>query len=196
MLLLGGAMALPGTLRAQHKAMPVIGFLNSVSLADEFEPYVAAFRQGLSETGYVEGDNLRIVYRTSVEELISDKAEAIIVSAGGSIRQAKSATTSIPLLFIAPIDPVSAGLVANLNRPGGNITGVSMLSVELMPKRLQLLRELVPEAKTCAVLINPRNPNVERSTRAEPQQAADGWGSLWRLSLPELRSSLRQPSRR
>jgi putative ABC transport system substrate-binding protein len=130
----------------------------------------------LNETGYFEGENLRIEYRTSVEELIRDKVEVIIVAAGGSIGQAKRATTSIPLLFIAPYDPVSAGLVASLNRPGGNITGVSMLSVELMPKRLQLLRELVPEAKTCAVLINPRNPGTERSMRTELQQAADEMG--------------------
>jgi len=169
------AFAPPIAAREQQNAMPVIGFLNSVSLADEFEPYVAAFRQGLSETGYVEGDNLRIVYRTSVEELISDKAEVIIVAAGGSIRQAKSETTSIPLVFIVPFDPASAGLVASFNRPGGNITGVSILSAELMPKRLQLLHELVPEAKTCAVLMNASNPIGKRST-AELQQAADGIG--------------------
>jgi len=160
--------------RAQQKAMRVLGFLYGGSSVESSIPR-AALGRGLDETGYVDGVNLKIVFRTSAEELISDKAEVIIVAAGGSIREAKGATTSIPLLFIAPFDPVSAGVVASFNRPGGNITGVSILSVELMPKRLQLLREVVPEAKTCAVLINPSRPGGERS-RVELQQAADGMG--------------------
>jgi putative tryptophan/tyrosine transport system substrate-binding protein len=174
LLLVATAMMAARGVRAQQKAMRVLGFLYGGSSVESSIPR-AALGRGLDETGYFDGENLRIVYRTSMEELIGDKAEVIIVAAGGSIRQAKGATTSIPLLFIVPFDPVSAGLVASLNRPGGNITGVSILSVELMPKRLQLLRELVPEAKTCAVLINPRNPGGERS-RVELQQAADGMG--------------------
>jgi hypothetical protein len=125
--------------------------------------------RGLSETGYVDGENLRIEYRASVQDLIRDQADVIIVANGGFIGQARRATTTIPLVFLRPDDPVSLGLVASFNRPGGNITGVSLLSTELMPKRLQLLRELVPTAKTCAVLINPRGPGVEQSTRAALQ---------------------------
>jgi putative tryptophan/tyrosine transport system substrate-binding protein len=174
-VLLGSAAGLrPLAALAQQKAIRVLGFLYDGPSVKTSIPR-AALGRGLEETGYVDGINLRIVYRTSAEELISEKAEVIIVAAGGSMRQAKGATTSIPLLFIAPFDPVSAGVVASFNRPGGNITGVSILSVELMPKRLQLLRELVPEAKTCAVLINPSRPGGERS-RVELQQAADGMG--------------------
>ena len=175
-VVLGSSVGLlPPALRAQQKAIRVLGFLYRGPSVETSIPR-AALGRGLDETGYVDGVNLRIVYRTSAEELISDKAEVIIVAAGGSIRQAKDATTSIPLLFISSFDPVSAGVVASFNRPGGNITGVSILSVELMPKRLQLLRELVPEAKTCAVLINPRNPGIERSTRAALQGPANGMG--------------------
>jgi len=174
-VVLGGSVGLlPLALRAQQKAIRVLGFLYGGPSVETSIPR-AALGRGLDETGYVDGGNLRIVYRTSVEELISDKAEVIIVAAGGSIRQAKSETTSIPLVFIVPFDPASAGLVASFNRPGGNITGVSILSAELMPKRLQLLHELVPEAKTCAVLMNASNPVGKRST-AELQQAADGMG--------------------
>jgi putative tryptophan/tyrosine transport system substrate-binding protein len=180
-LLLALATGMMGAraVRAQQKTIRVLGFLHggpSVGTSLPNSPSIAALKRGLNETGYVDGENLRIEYRASVEELIRDQAEVIIVAAGGSIVQARSATSVIPLVFIAPYDPVSTGLVASLNRPGGNITGVSMLSGELMPKRLQLLRELVPEAKTCAVLINPRNPGVERLTRAELQQPADGMG--------------------
>ena len=114
----------------------------------------------MNETGYVDGENLRIEYRASAEDLVKDKVEVIVVAAGGSVRQARNATATIPIVFMLVDDPVSGGVVASLNRPGGNVTGVSLLSSELMPKRLQLLRELVPEAKSCAVLINPRNPGI------------------------------------
>ena len=175
----GATVSWPLTARAQQKAIRVLGFLHgdpSVGTRLPRTPFTAALERGLNETGYVDGENLRIEYRASVEDLIRDKAEVIIVAGGGSIGQAKTATTSIPIIFIALDDPVTAGLVASFNRPGGNITGVSLLAVELMPKRLQLLRELVPDAKTCAVLINPRRPGVERSTRATLQEAADGLG--------------------
>jgi len=123
-------------------------------------PFIAALERGLNETGYVDGENLRIEYRASAEDLVKDKVEVIVVAAGGSVRQARNATATIPIVFMLVDDPVSGGVVASLNRPGGNVTGVSLLSSELMPKRLQLLRELVPEAKSCAVLINPRNPGI------------------------------------
>jgi putative ABC transport system substrate-binding protein len=164
----------------EKKAMRVLGFLHGGPATATSLPRGAAFvdalERGLSETGYVDGENLRIEYRASVQDLIRDQADVIIVANGGFIGQARRATTTIPLVFLRPDDPVSLGLVASFNRPGGNITGVSLLSTELMPKRLQLLRELVPTAKTCAVLINPRGPGVEQSTRAALQGAADRLG--------------------
>ena len=164
----------------EKKALRVLGFLHGGPATATSLPRGAAFvdalERGLSETGYVDGENVRIEYRASVEDLIRDQAEVIIVANGAWIGQARRATTTIPLVFLQPNDPVAEGLVASFNRPGGNITGVSVLSMELMPKRLQLLRELVPTAKTCAVLINPRAPGVERSTRAALQGAADGLG--------------------
>jgi len=164
----------------EKKAMRVLGFLHGGPATATSLPRGAAFvdalERGLSETGYVDGENLRIEYRASVQNLIRDQAEVIIVANGAWIGEAQRATTTIPLVFLQPYDPVAVGLVASFNRPGGNITGVSVLSMELMPKRLQLLRELVPTAKTCAVLINPRGPGVERSTRAALQRAADGFG--------------------
>ena len=165
---------------AEEKVMRVLGFFHGGPATATSFPrgaaFAKAFERGLSETGYVDGENLRIEYRASMEDLIKDQAEVIIVANGGFIGQARRATTTIPLVFLQPADPVSTGLVASFNHPGGNITGVSILAVELMPKRLQLLRELVPTAKTCAVLINPRGPGVERSTRAALQGAADGLG--------------------
>jgi putative ABC transport system substrate-binding protein len=159
--MVGHAILAPVIAGAEQNSIRVVGFLHggpSVGTSPPKTAFIAGLERGLNETGYVDGENLRIEYRTSVEDLIRDKAEVIIVASGGSIRQAQRATTSIPLLFIQPDDPVTTGLVASISRPGGNITGASWLSVELMPKRLQLLRELVPKAKTCAVLINPRSP--------------------------------------
>jgi len=164
--------------RAQQSTTRVIGFLaGAITPANAPKtPFGAALERGLNETGYVDGENLRIQYRASAEDLVKDKVEVIIVASGGSVQQARDATATIPIVFILVSDPVSGGVVASLNRPGGNVTGVSLLSSELMPKRLQLLRELVPEAKSCAVLINPRNPGIERSTRAGLQGPANGMG--------------------
>jgi putative tryptophan/tyrosine transport system substrate-binding protein len=153
--------------RAQQRTR-VIGFLGgAIPPANAPKtPFIAALERGLNETGYADGENLRIEYRASAEDLVKDKVEVIIVASGGSVRQARNATATIPIVFMLVDDPVSAGVVASLNRPGGNVTGVSLLSSELMPKRLQLLRELVPEAKSCAVLINPRYPG--QSVTREP----------------------------
>jgi putative ABC transport system substrate-binding protein len=183
----GGAAAWPLAVRAQQRQMRVIGVLyggpatetnpfNTLSIAALARGSIAALERGLKETGYANGENVKIEYSVSMDDLIRDKAEVIIVTAGASIRQAQSATTSIPLIMNIVSDPVSAGLVTSLNRPGGNITGVSLLSSELMPKRLQMLRELIPQAKTCAVLINPRIPDIEVATRAALQTAAGGMG--------------------
>jgi putative tryptophan/tyrosine transport system substrate-binding protein len=182
MLLLGGAaLRVPHAARAQEKAMPVIGFLASGS-PDRFAPLVAAFHQGLGETGYVEGQNLTIEYRWAeapydrlpalAADLVSRRVD-LIVAAGGllSARAGKGATLTIPIVFTAVSDPVEAGLVASLARPGGNLTGFSPFGVELMPKRLELLTELVPQARVIALLVNPTDPRAE-SVAKDLQEAA------------------------
>ena len=185
MLLLGGAMTAARALRAQQKAMPVIGFLG-VGSPGPTAPFVAAFRQGLSETGYVEGQNVAIEYRWAegrydrlpalAADLVGRKVDVIVTQRRRrSALAAKSATSTIPIVFTVGGDPVEAGLVASLARPGGNLTGFSILAVELMPKRLELLSELVPQARVIALLVNPNNPNAERIMR-DVQEAARAKG--------------------
>jgi putative ABC transport system substrate-binding protein len=165
MLLLGAAMTAPRTLRAQQKAMPVIGFLGSASPGPN-APFLAAFREGLSAAGYLEGQNIAIEYRWAdgcydrlpalAADLVGRKVDLIIASGGAPpARAAKGATATIPIVFTAVSDPVMRGLVASLARPSGNLTGFSIMGTELMPKRLQLLLDLVPEARVIAVLLNP-----------------------------------------
>ena len=171
MLLLGGAMTAARALCAQQKAMPVIGYLG-VAPPGPYDPRMAAFHQGLSETGYVEGQNVAIEYRWAAgrydrlpalaADLVDHKVDVIVASGGPSpTRAAKNATSTIPIIFATGGDPVADGLVASLARPGGNLTGVSLLANELMPKRLELLSELVPERKVIALLVNPGPPNNE-----------------------------------
>jgi putative ABC transport system substrate-binding protein len=166
MLILGGAMTTAGALRAQQKAMPVIGILNSTSPAAN-APLVAAFRQGLSETGYIEGRTVTIEYRWAegdydrlpglAADLVARQVD-VIVTLGGipPARAAKNATSTIPIIFVGG-DPVADGLVASLARPGGNLTGMVFMTSEMMPKRLELLSELVPQARVIALLVNPNN---------------------------------------
>jgi putative ABC transport system substrate-binding protein len=165
--------------------MPVIGFLSSVS-PGPLAAFVSAFRQGLSEAGYVEGQNLAIEYRWAegrydrlpglAAELVGRNV-GIIVTTGGTVsaRAAKSATSTIPIVSVFGGDPVADGLVASFARPGGNLTGLSILVRELMPKRLELLAEMVPQAGAIALLVNPSNPNAERIIR-EVQEAARAKG--------------------
>jgi putative ABC transport system substrate-binding protein len=161
--------------------MPLIGYLNGTSPGPA-APFVAAFRQGLSETGYVEGQSVAIDYRWAegdydrlpamAADLVGRKVDLIAASGGpASALAAKSATSIIPIVFVSGDDAVAAGLVASLARPGGNLTGVSFLDVELMPKRLDLLSELVPQAGVICLLVNPTNPNAERVMR-DVQEAA------------------------
>ena len=184
-LLGSAAIAWPLDARAQQPAMPVIGFLNSAS-PEAFAPYVAGFRQGLQEGGYVEGKNIAIDYRwaggqysklpTLAAELVSRKV-SVIAATGGipSARSAKEATASIPIVFITGNDPVNAGLVPNFNQPGGNITGVAFLINTLGAKRLELLREVIPGATTIGMLVNPTNPDVVPETK-DMRAAADAIG--------------------
>jgi putative tryptophan/tyrosine transport system substrate-binding protein len=172
-LLMAGAMTAARPLRAQQKAMPVIGYLGIASPVPA-APFLAAFRQGLSETGYVEGQNLAIEYRGAegrydrlpalAADLVSRRVDVIMAQADVTALAAKSATSTIPIVFVAG-DPVAVGLVASLARPGGNLTGVSILTIELIPKRFELLSELVPQAKSIALLVNPNNAFAERVIR-------------------------------
>jgi putative ABC transport system substrate-binding protein len=165
--------------RAQQKAMPVIGFLSSTS--PDTAPFDPAFRQGLSETGYVEGQNAAIEYRWAdghydrlpalAADLVGRKVDVIATSGPPAALAAKNGTSTIPIVFGIGSDPVAFGLVSSLARPGGNLTGVSFLTVELLPKLLELLSELVPQAGVIAVLVNPDNQNTPRNI-ADLQEAA------------------------
>src|SRR5438132_6001072 len=193
-LLLGGMMtAGPASLRAQQRTMPVIGFLSSTSPAAN-AANAAAFHQGLKETGYVEGQNLAIEYRWAegrydrlpalAADLVGRKVDAIVAIGGTvSARAAKNATSTIPIIFVSGGDPVADGLIVSLARPGGNMTGITIITIELMPKRLELLSDLVPQAGVIAMLVNPNNSQSERMIR-EVQDAARAKG----LRLPILKA--------
>jgi len=179
MLLLGAALTAAPALRAQQKAMPMIGVLSS-GLPGPNAANVAAFRQGLSETGHVEGQNVAIEYRWAeghydrlpglAADLVGGKVDVIATGGTPSVLAAKSATSTIPIVFSSG-DPVEGGVIASLSRPGGNLTGVSVMNTELSAKRLELLSELVPQAKVIALLVNPNNASAERII-PEVQEAA------------------------
>jgi putative tryptophan/tyrosine transport system substrate-binding protein len=174
-LLGGAATAWPLATRAQQPQMPVIGLLGSGSL-DGFASRVAAFKQGLTESGYIEGQNVSIEYRWAeghydrlpamATDLVSRNVAVIVAIANvPAALAAKAATTTTPIVFTIGADPVDFGVVQSLNRPGGNITGVSVLSLAVETKKLELLHELVPKAAIIGILVNPTNPNAKPKVR-------------------------------
>src|ERR1700738_5210736 len=184
---LGGSAALwPLAVRAQQPAMPVIGFLDLRS-PDAIADRLRGFRQGLRETGYVEGDNVTIVYRWAenrlerVPELLAElvRRQVAVMLAGGSTAvavAAKTATATIPIIFIVPENPVSLGLVTSLARPGGNLTGINFFHRELLAKQLAILHEMVPQAVRVAVFVNPTNVPTIQATEGDAQPAARAMG--------------------
>jgi putative ABC transport system substrate-binding protein len=187
LILFGGVLiGWPGAARAQQRAMPVIGILSSFSPGPNPNPTTGPIHQGLSETGYVYGQDVAIEYRWAesnydrlpalAADLVSRKVD-VIVTIGGTLPAlaAKSATSTIPIVFTFVGDPVAIGLVASLARPGGNLTGFSGIAIELTSKRLELLSELVPLAGVIALLVNPNNPNAEHLIR-DVQEAARAKG--------------------
>jgi putative tryptophan/tyrosine transport system substrate-binding protein len=192
--LFGVAAAWPLAARAQQPAMPVIGYL-SVARERAIEHLTAAFRKGLAEQGYVEGRNVEILYRWAetqfdrlpalAADLVRRRVDVIVTTAGAaSALAAKSATASIPIVFQMGEDPIDAGLVTSLNRPGGNITGATFLSGALTPKRLELLHEMVPAVTMIGYLVNPTNPQ----TKAQISQTEAGARALG-VRLPILDAS-------
>ncbi len=195
---LGGAavapLAWPLAARAQQAAMPVIGFLNSSS-PDADGDRMRAYRRGLSETGYVEGRNVTIEYlwaddhndrlSSMAVDLVRQRVNVIVTGGTPATLAAKAATATIPIVFVLSTDPVEAGLVASLNRPGGNLTGVTGLNVELAPKKLELLHELLPSATILGLLVNPTNAIAAESEARTVQAAARTLG----LQLHVLRAS-------
>jgi putative ABC transport system substrate-binding protein len=188
------AVAWPVAARAQQSAMPVLGFVN-VASARSFVRPLSAFLKGLGETGYVDGQNVVIEYRWAeggnerlpslVADLVQRKVNVIAATSTPAAIVAKAATTTIPIVFTTADDPVRLGLVASLNRPGGNVTGATQATVEVAPKQLQLLHELVPTANVMALLVNPASPTLADSSTRALQAAARTLG----LNLHVLNAS-------
>ena len=185
MTLLGGAIAWPLAARAQQPAMPVVGYLGPGSaVSDAFR--VTAFRQGLSEAGFVEGQNVTVDYRWAEEhydrlpamatDLVNRHVAVIVATSTPAALAAKAASTKIPIVFETAFDPIELGLVTNLNKPGENITGVTQLNSLVTPKRLELLHELVPKATVVGLLVNPINPALVEIETNEGMSAAKSFG--------------------
>jgi ABC-type uncharacterized transport system substrate-binding protein len=183
--LIGGATTWPLSVRAQQPSMPVIGFLGSDS-PDLYADRLRAFRQGLKETGFVDGQNLAIEYRWAqgrndqlpglAADLVRGRMAVIVASTTPSVLALKAATATIPIVFFVAGDPVALGLVASLNRPGGNLTGTTTLTLEVGSKWLQLLHEMVTKATTFALLVNPSSPELAEAQARDLRAAAANLG--------------------
>ena len=180
--LLGAAVAWPLAARAQQPTMPVIGFLNPASHHTFAADFLRGFHRGLKDNGYVEGENVAIEYRWAegqfdrlpamTADLIGRKVAVLFVSPDVAVRTAMSSTKTIPIVFVTASDPVAAGFVSSLGRPGENVTGITMMGVELAAKRLELLHELLPGATRIALLVNPNNPDITQNTIQHSEAAA------------------------
>jgi putative ABC transport system substrate-binding protein len=178
---LGSAAAWPMVARGQQPVLPVIGYLSTESAADEYKLATVPFLQSLKENGYVEGQNVAVEYRWAenqfdrlpalAAELVRRRVAVIVATGTPAALAAKAATTTVPIVFATAVDPVASGLVASLNRPGANLTGIASLSSELGPKRLQLVHELIPDATQLGVLADPAAPGFQ-SNIADLQAAA------------------------
>jgi len=199
--LLGGVAATwPLTARAQQPAMPVVGFINAAS-AQSYARQLAAFLKGLGELGYVDGRNVVVEYRWAdgqndrlpamAADLVHRQVTVIAATTTPGAIAAQAATTTIPIVFEAGTDPVRLGLVANLNQPGGNVTGVTSLGVEITPKRLELLHELLPTAKVMALLVNPADRALAQAQTREIVSAARSRGLKLHVPQCQQRTGVR-----
>jgi len=197
---IGSAVAAwPFASRAQHAAMPVVGFLNAAS-PQPYAPMLSAFLKGLSQIGYIEDQNIKIEYRWArgdvnrlpalAADLVDRKVAVIAATGTPAALAAKAATSTVPIVFETGSDPIQLGLIASLNRPGANVTGITQLAVEVAPKRLEVLHELVPAAKIIALFVDPTDP-VSEKTRQGVQAAAQRLGlelHVLNVSLPNKSS--------
>jgi putative ABC transport system substrate-binding protein len=183
--IVGSATAWPVMARAQQAAMPVIGYLG-IRSPDADAQFTASLRQGLSEAGYVDGKNVIIEYRSAqndysrlpalAADLVHTNVTVIVAPSTPAALAAKAATTTIPIVFETGSDPVLIGLVGSLNQPGGNVTGVTQMNITITPKRLELLHELVPDARTMALLVNPADPTIAAAQSSGVSTAAQSLG--------------------
>ena len=184
-ILLGGAAAWPVGAQGQQPAMPVVGFLNG-AVAENYAKFTSEFRRGLNEMGFIEGQNVVVEYRWAeghyerlpelAADLIRRRVAVIAATSTPAALVAKKATTTIPIVFTTGSDPVELGLVTNIARPGGNVTGATQLNMELGPKRLELMHQLLPKATVIALVVNPTNPRVAEIQSRDAQEAARALG--------------------
>jgi putative tryptophan/tyrosine transport system substrate-binding protein len=185
---LAGAAAWPVAARAQQAGMPVIGFLSPQSADDDYKNVTVAFLQGLKESGYVEGQNVTVEFRWAdnqfdrlpalVADLVRRRVAVIAAIGATAVRAAKAATTTVPIVFGTGVDPVELGLVASLDRPGANVTGIANLAAEMAPKKLQLFRDLIPKAAVFGVLADPAVPPTHPPSQTCRRRARGACNSL------------------